>query len=84
LNPQGPHAGDLPDLEADASGRARYTGGTDRRATVATPLRALLDADGSAIVIHARADDQQTDPSGNSGDRVACGVIAAGRPPAGS
>lgn len=82
-NPQGPHAGDLPDLEADASGRVRYTGVTDGRAAVAPTLGALLDADGSAIVIHARADDQRTDPSGNSGDRVACGRITAGKPLAG-
>ena len=36
----------------------------------------LLDADGAALVIHARADDYATDPSGNSGDRIACGVIS--------
>ena len=37
---------------------------------------ALLDEDGSAVVIHAAADDYQTDPAGNAGDRIACGVIA--------
>jgi Cu-Zn family superoxide dismutase len=37
---------------------------------------ALLDADGAALVIHAGADDYQTDPAGNAGDRIACGVIA--------
>jgi Cu-Zn family superoxide dismutase len=35
----------------------------------------IFDADGSAIVIHAAADDNRTDPAGNSGDRIACGVI---------
>ena len=83
-NPQGPHAGDLPDLEADASGRVRYTGVTNWQTAAATNLRALLDTDGSAIVFHARADDQRTDPSGKSGDRVACGQITAGKPAAGS
>ena len=39
----------------------------------------LFDADGSAIVVHAEPDDYKTDPSGNSGDRIACGVIAAGK-----
>jgi Cu-Zn family superoxide dismutase len=42
----------------------------------------MLDADGSALVIHARADDYVTDPSGNSGDRIACGVISV-MPPTG-
>jgi Cu-Zn family superoxide dismutase len=37
----------------------------------------LLDADGSALVVHAAADDQRTDPSGDSGARIACGVITA-------
>jgi Cu-Zn family superoxide dismutase len=73
-NPQGPHAGDLPNLEVAADGR-----GTARvvlaDATLASGANALLDADGAALVIHAQRDDQRTDPSGNSGARVACGVI---------
>ena len=73
-NPDGPHAGDLPNLTVGANG----TGDLDTRTALAT-LRdgptTLLDADGSAVVIHAGADDQKTDPSGNSGARVACGVI---------
>jgi superoxide dismutase, Cu-Zn family len=73
----GPHAGDLPDLEADASGRVQYVAVTDR-VTLGTGPTSLFDADGSALVIHAAADDQQTDPSGNSGDRILCGVLVAG------
>ena len=73
----GPHAGDLPDLEADASGRARYVTVTDR-VTLGTSSISIFDADGSAIVIHAAADDQRTDPSGNSGDRILCGVLISG------
>ncbi|HKX79716.1 MAG TPA: superoxide dismutase family protein, partial [Novosphingobium sp.] len=54
----------------------------DGTGTLAYPLRnatrdGLLDGDGSAMVIHAGVDDQMTDPSGNSGDRIACGVFAA-------
>jgi Cu-Zn family superoxide dismutase len=40
--------------------------------------KALLDQDGSALVIHAQEDDYRTDPAGNAGDRLACGVIASG------
>lgn len=73
LNPRGPHAGDLPNLEVRANG----TGRIDFDAPVpAADAHPLLDADGTAIVIHARPDDHRTDPSGNSGDRIACGVLA--------
>lgn len=72
-NPQGSHLGDLPNLEVDRNGVG----------TLAAPLRgtradveaALFDADGTAIVIHATADDYRTDPTGNSGTRIACGVL---------
>jgi Cu-Zn family superoxide dismutase len=73
----GPHAGDLPDLEVDANGRAQYVAVTDR-VTLGTGPTSLFDADGSAIVVHAGEDDQRTDPSGNSGDRILCGVLVAG------
>jgi Cu-Zn family superoxide dismutase len=76
-NPEGPHAGDLPDLEADASGLTEYVAVTDRL-TLGTGPTSILDGDGSALVIHARADDQRTDPSGNSGERLLCGPIVAG------
>lgn len=76
-NPQGPHAGDLPNLEVAEDGR-----GTARvvlaGATLSSGANALLDADGAALVIHAQRDDQRTDPSGNSGARVACGLIQGG------
>jgi superoxide dismutase, Cu-Zn family len=75
-NPAGPHAGDLPDLEADASGAVQYVTVTDRVTLGAGPT-SVLDADGSAIVIHAQPDDQRTDPSGNSGGRVLCGRVVA-------
>ncbi|HEX8693451.1 MAG TPA: superoxide dismutase family protein [Longimicrobium sp.] len=74
-NPRGPHLGDLPNLVVGAGGGGRL------EATVAGTLNPgqapLFDADGTALVIHAGADDQVTDPSGNSGARIACVVIAA-------
>jgi len=72
--PDGAHAGDLPNLEADASGNARYEAMTDR-ITLREGLTSVFDGDGSAVVIHEKEDDQKTDPTGNSGGRVACGVI---------
>jgi Cu-Zn family superoxide dismutase len=69
-NPAGPHAGDLPNVEVAANGVLG--------ATVTLPgasMPSLLDADGAALVIHADADDYMTDPSGNSGARIACAVI---------
>jgi Cu-Zn family superoxide dismutase len=69
-NPQGPHAGDLPNVEVSANGVLSTT--------VTLPnasLAALVDADGAALVLHEKADDYATDPSGNSGARIACAVI---------
>ncbi|HEX6573366.1 MAG TPA: superoxide dismutase family protein [Gemmatimonadaceae bacterium] len=73
-NPQGPHAGDAPNftVNADGTGRASFT--TDR-VTLTEGSTSLFDEDGSAIVIHAAADDQTSQPSGNSGARIACGVV---------
>ncbi|MBB3348566.1 superoxide dismutase family protein [Sphingomonas sp. BK069] len=73
MNPQGPHQGDLPNLVIGNDGRGTI-GATIPGATMA----GLLDADGAAMVIHAGQDDLKTDPSGNSGARIACGVFQAG------
>ena len=71
-NPAGPHMGDLPNLHVNDDGRDELTltlkGGT---------FAGLLDQDGAALVVHAAADDYKTDPSGNSGGRIACGVFQA-------
>jgi Cu-Zn family superoxide dismutase len=69
--------GDLPNLivGTDGSGRLEATISGAKIDGSATPL---LDTDGAAIVIHAGADDYRTDPSGNSGARVACGLFTAG------
>ena len=72
MNPQGPHEGDLPNLIVGTDGRGTL-GITVPGATMA----GLLDTDGAAIVVHAAADDLMTDPSGNSGGRIACGVFNA-------
>jgi Cu-Zn family superoxide dismutase len=75
-DPPGAHAGDLPNLEVNRIGHGRLQATSDR-ATLTSGATSLLDADGSAIVIHAAEDDQVTNPTGNSGARVACGVIVA-------
>jgi Cu-Zn family superoxide dismutase len=71
----GSHAGDLPNLVVNAEGRGHLNATTDEATLSSGPL-SVFDADGSALVIHAAEDDLVTDPSGNSGTRIACGVIA--------
>ena len=74
-NPMGAHLGDLANMDAAEGAEASSTyqvagvamGGTGN---------VLADADGSSLVVHAKADDYKTDPSGNSGDRIACAVLA--------
>jgi superoxide dismutase, Cu-Zn family len=73
MNAEGPHAGDLPNLHVPADGKLEVEF-LDPGVSLSQEA-ALLDADGSAIVIHAGADDYKTDPAGNAGDRIACGVI---------
>ena len=75
-NPQGPHEGDLENIFVNDDGSASYTT-TDDRITLSGGQNSILDSDGSALVIHESADDYQTDPSGDSGDRVAAGIIRA-------
>lgn len=77
-NPAGAHGGDLPNLEVRENGLGILHAGNDRISLLEGP-RSLFDADGSALVIHANEDDQVTDPTGNSGARVACGVIQTRR-----
>lgn len=70
----GPHAGDLPNIYVPADGKLSMEI-LEANVTLAAGPRSLLDADGSAIVLHAMADDYMTDPAGNAGGRIACGVI---------
>jgi superoxide dismutase, Cu-Zn family len=74
LNTQGSHAGDLPNLNVAPDGSGRLETATEQ-ITLATGSTSLWDADGAALVVHAAPDDFKTDPTGNSGARVACGVI---------
>jgi Cu-Zn family superoxide dismutase len=77
-NPDGPHAGDLPDMYVNKDGVGRYEALLESM-TLGSGETSIFDSDGSAIVIHATADDNMTDPAGNSRDRIACGVIIAGK-----
>ena len=72
-NPNGYHGGDLPNINVPAGGTLRVEVFTD--AVSLSGNNRLLDADGSTLMIHALADDYSTDPSGASGERIACGVI---------
>jgi Cu-Zn family superoxide dismutase len=64
----------MPSIAADADGRA-VVNHTTRLVTLGSGANSVFDADGTALVVHASADDQRTDPSGNSGSRIACGVM---------
>lgn len=73
-NPAGMHKGDLPNLMVGTDGRGTLEF-TIPMAMIAEGATPLLDADGAAVMIHAKADDYRTDPTGNAGGRIACGVL---------
>lgn len=73
-NPAGAHAGDLPNIEVSDSGRVKLQVAV-KGVSIDSGPGALLGGDGSALVVHEGADDYQTDPTGNAGKRLACGVI---------
>jgi superoxide dismutase, Cu-Zn family len=73
-NPDGHHAGDMKNFTVGANGKATARL-EDSDVTLTDGPHSLLSNGGAAIVVHAKADDYKTDPSGNSGDRVACGVL---------
>jgi Cu-Zn family superoxide dismutase len=73
LDPEGPHAGDLPNIHVQAA--ALTIEYLIDGVTLQGGANALLDRDGAAIVVHAEPDDYRTDPAGNGGNRIACGVI---------
>ena len=73
-NPQGAHLGDLANLDVGEDGRGTSTFLVSG-ATLGGAQNSLLDLDGAALVIHAKADDYMTDPSGASGDRIGCAIL---------
>ena len=75
-NPDGHHAGDMKNFTVGSDGTAHATV-TDPNVTLAAGSHSVFSNGGTALVIHAKADDMKTDPAGNAGDRIACGVIAA-------
>ncbi len=73
-NRAGYHAGDLPNFTAPATGTARVDAIT-QDFTLGPGATTLFDGDGSSIMVHSAADDYESDPGGNAGTRIACGVI---------
>lgn len=73
-NPDGPHAGDMNNFTVGANGAAK-TIITNVHATLGGDRDSIFSGGGTALVIHAQPDDHATDPAGNAGDRVACGVV---------
>ena len=74
-NPKGPHAGDMLNFTVKADGTANQTV-TDTRVSLGDGANGLFSNGGTSLVIHEKADDMKTDPSGNSGARIACGTIS--------
>jgi Cu-Zn family superoxide dismutase len=73
-SPEGHHAGDMKNFTVDAKGKADAKL-EDKDVTLGDGANSLFSNGGTAIVIHAKADDYKTDPSGASGDRIACGPV---------
>jgi Cu-Zn family superoxide dismutase len=75
LEPPGAHAGDLPNIHVPETGEASVEV-LAQGVTLSQGQASLLDANGSALVLHAKPDDYASDPAGNAGDRVACGIVS--------
>ena len=73
-NPEGPHAGDMPNFTVKPNGTAKVTV-PDPRVTLGEGNNSLFTNGGTALMIHAKADDMKSDPAGNAGERIACGTI---------
>lgn len=74
-SPEGPHAGDLPNLEVGPDGKGKIETKVGGLTLTKEGLASLFGPNGTAVVIHAGPDDEMSDPAGNSGARIACGVI---------
>jgi Cu-Zn family superoxide dismutase len=73
-NPQGPHAGDMNNFTVASNGVAKTTV-DNPRVTLTTGRNSVFADGGTALVVHAKPDDMKSDPAGNAGDRIACGLI---------
>jgi len=73
-NPEGPHAGDMPNFTVKPNGTAKTTV-VNPRVTLGDGANSVFTGGATALMIHAKADDMKSDPAGNAGDRIACGVI---------
>lgn len=74
-NPEGPHVGDMNNFTVRPDGTSKQTVTNQHAMLSADGKHSLFGPNGTSLVIHTKADDQKTDPSGNSGDRIACGVV---------
>jgi superoxide dismutase, Cu-Zn family len=74
-NPEGHHAGDMQNFTVKADGSAKASV-TNKDVNTGSDTHSVFSNGGTALVIHAKADDMKTDPAGNAGDRIACGTIA--------
>ena len=73
-NPDGAHAGDMNNFTVDAKGKAKLSV-VDENVNLGSDSHSVFSNGGTALMIHAKADDLKSDPAGNAGDRIACGVI---------
>jgi Cu-Zn family superoxide dismutase len=74
LAPHGPHPGDLPN-EFAANDGTLHASVIDNQISLGNGKKSIFDRDGASLIVHAKADDYVSQPAGNSGDRIACGVI---------
>jgi Cu-Zn family superoxide dismutase len=73
-NPDGHHAGDMPNFTVQPNGKAKVTI-VNKDVTLGSDNHSVLSNGGTALMIHAKPDDMKTDPAGNAGDRIACGTV---------
>ncbi len=73
-NPEGPHAGDMPNFTVAADGTAKTTI-VNAKVTLGAGDNSVYANGGTALMIHAKGDDMKSDPAGNAGDRIACGLV---------
>ncbi len=74
-SPEGHHAGDMPNFKVDGNGRSGLVTISNMEVDFDGGARSLFANGGTSLVVHAKADDEMTDPAGNSGDRIACGIV---------